>query len=259
VPKQYSAVSGSIDTRRRQSRNQPQAEPLEMRTHLSVSQDPSGWTVITPEHDSRVIYVSSSSGNDKNNGRSPEKAVKSVSQAESMLRDHSGDQMLLKRGDSWNEALGGWSKAGRSASEPIVIGAYGAGARPLLKTGTNDGFYIGTESGIDHVAIMGLGFVAHTRLPGPSFTGSGEAIGLRVLGESDDLLVEDCFIQGYGNNITLQNFFGTISNVRVRRSVIVDAYAIAGVAHSQGIYAGHLRRGRRRVAARGKRLRPQWS
>ena len=42
----------------------PVVETLENRQLMSVSLDANGWTVVTPTADSRVIYVSSSTGND---------------------------------------------------------------------------------------------------------------------------------------------------------------------------------------------------
>src|SRR5215212_894941 len=43
-------------------------ETLEPRTMMSVSHDANGFTVVTPESDSRVVYVSSSGGSDSNSG-----------------------------------------------------------------------------------------------------------------------------------------------------------------------------------------------
>ncbi len=113
-------------------------ESLESRRLMSVGLDAAGWTVVKPEGDSRVIYVSNSQGNDNNNGRSPQSPVKTLGDAVSLVRNNSADQILLKRGDVWtNQTLGGWHKSGRSADEPIVIGAYGTGARPRLDTGAD--------------------------------------------------------------------------------------------------------------------------
>ena len=100
-------------------------EPLEARQLMSVSLDGSGWTVITPAADSRVIYVSNSAGIDGNSGLSAASPVKTLARAVSLVRDNSADQILLKRGDAWSENFGYWKKSGRSAQEPMVISAYG--------------------------------------------------------------------------------------------------------------------------------------
>src|SRR4051812_26376523 len=84
------------------------AEAMESRLFLSVAQDAGGWTVVTPPADARVVYVSSSQGKDGNNGLSPNTPVQSLAKATSLLRTGSGDQMLLKRGDTWHENFGLW-------------------------------------------------------------------------------------------------------------------------------------------------------
>src|ERR1700689_1584942 len=43
-----------------------------------VSRDPNGWTVGMPSSDSRIIYVSSSRGNDRHDGRSEGRALKTL-------------------------------------------------------------------------------------------------------------------------------------------------------------------------------------
>jgi hypothetical protein len=248
VPKTFSAAGRAPFPRTRPdrpafqqaSRPRPSFEPLEGRTHFSVALDASGFTVVTPEGNSRVVYVSSSMGNDANDGLSPAAPVQTLDHAESLLRDKSGDQMLLARGDVWHEPLGDWTKSGRSADQPIVIGAYGpAGARPRLETGTGNAFSIQSPSAnVKHLVIQGVALVASARVPGsPDFlpdTDGGN--GLRILSRVDDLLVEDCFIQAYNENVLLQDFNGPQSNVTVRRSVVVDAYSTDD-GHSQGLYA----------------------
>jgi hypothetical protein len=88
---------------------------------------------LTPASDSRIIYVSSK-GSDDANGLSPSTAVKTLAKGQSLLRNDSADQLLLKRGDTFRDTLGQWTKSGRSANEPILIGTYGTGDRPVLKT-----------------------------------------------------------------------------------------------------------------------------
>src|SRR4051794_30747748 len=110
--------------------NVPQLEPLEGRALMSVSTGADGWTNVTPSSDSRIVYVSNSSGNDSNSGLSSSAAVKSITRAKSLMRNGMPDEMLLKRGDTWNESFGTWRTSGRSATEPQLVGAYGTGERP---------------------------------------------------------------------------------------------------------------------------------
>ena len=215
-------------------------ESVEPRQMLSVSTNAGGWTVITPAADSRVIYVSSSQGSDQNNGLSQSAPVRTITKAGSLMRDGSADEMLLRRGDTWHETFGLWSKSGRSATEPMVIGAYGSGPRPVVASGTAVAFNTGRSSHprVDHLAIMGIRFWADARDPSsPTFstTAIGGGYGLRFADASNDLLIEDCAVQGYATDIAFYSVFGPSTNVRVRRCVVTDAYSKTG--NSAGLFA----------------------
>jgi len=213
-------------------------ESLEQRALLSVSLDPNGWTVVTPPASAHIIYCSSSTGNDTNNGLSPAAPVQTLAHAISLLRDHSADQLLLKRGDVWHSDLGVWRKSGKSAEQPMVIGAYGTGNRPELMTGAESGFdaISNINSEIDNVDIIGIHFYSDGRDPtSPDFSGPVNATGIDVLTKTSNFLVEDCQIEGYFDDINLQAFYGPIANVQIRRNVIDDAYATSS--NSEGLYA----------------------
>jgi hypothetical protein len=203
-------------------------ESLESRQLLSVSHDAAGWTVVTPGASSRVVYVSSSQGSDNNSGLSQNAPVRSIARGEKLLRSGTGDQLLLKRGDVWHETLGHWKLSGQSSSQPIVIGAYGTGERPRLETGNNIALTAWATS-VHDLDIIGVELSAKGR------GGGAMPDGIQVIGRMSNLLVEDCKITGYRNNVTLQNFFGPISNVTIRRSVIADSWSSGS--HSQGLYA----------------------
>jgi len=82
----------------------------------------------------RIYYVSSTSGNDNNDGRSPENAWKNLSKifVKSNSQDpfQPGDSILLKRGDQWDGQIR-WQAHG-TPQKPITLGAYGQGPKPLL-------------------------------------------------------------------------------------------------------------------------------
>ena len=206
---------------------------------MSVSLDSGGWTVVTPAADDRVVYVSNSQGDDlKNDGLSPSSPVKTLAKAASLMRSGYGDEMLLNRGDTWHESFGYWTKSGRSASDPMVIGAYGTGDRPTVATGSASALVTGTSSNptVNHLALMGVRFYADTRDPAsPTYTGTAGSEGIRFTSVSDDLLIEDFAIQSYTTNLNFYKNFGTISNVRVRRSLIADSYSTTG--NSEGLFA----------------------
>src|SRR5688572_23987343 len=79
-------------------------ETLESRSLLSVNLGSDGYTDVNPSGDSKLIYVSSSSGSDSNSG-SESSPVKSIAKGISLMRSGSPDHVLLKRGDSWTENL----------------------------------------------------------------------------------------------------------------------------------------------------------
>jgi hypothetical protein len=197
-----------------------------------------GWTELPKASDATEIYVSSSDGNDNNDGKTPATAVKTIAKGKSLLTDGKPDRLLLKRGDVWNEGLGTWTFSGRSAAEPMVVATYGdAMERPMLKTGTQRAIQALATATIDHVAFVGLHFYAHTRDPdSPDFTGitGTEAVGW--FAKSSDILFEDMMVQFYANtNFTVQtDVTGDISDFRLRRSVVADAYFNK---NSEGIYA----------------------
>jgi hypothetical protein len=202
-------------------------ELLEPRQLLSTSMNSAGWTVVTPSPGARVIYVSSSSGNDKNGGLSPSSPVASLAKGISLIRNNSADELLLKKGDTWNSNFGYWSKMGISASDPIVIGAYGSGPRPTLDTGNQSAFTDGGNT-LANVDIIGLKMVANAR-------GAAGPNGINVDSKVDNFLIENCDIQDYGNDIVFQEYYGPMDNITIRRSIIADAWSGNG-SHSQGLF-----------------------
>jgi hypothetical protein len=209
------------------------SETLESRQLLSVSIGSDGYTHVTKSSDSRVIYVSSSSGSDSNNG-SINSPVRSVGKAISMMRSGMPDEVLLKRGDTWRENVS-LSKSGRSSSEPALIGAYGSGARPTIDAG--GGTAIDIASGwVSNVVIQSLHIYAGSRNPnGGHFSRSSGGYGLRFVAGTTNALVEDCQIDFFRFNVLFQAFSNPQSNVKLRRNIIANAYGL-NVA-SSGIYA----------------------
>ena len=70
-----------------------------------------------------------------------------LSAAQALLRNNQPDWMLLRRGDSWDGGLNGTTngtitKSGLSADKPMLISAYGSGARPkIVKRQTSTNLY----------------------------------------------------------------------------------------------------------------------
>lgn len=82
----------------------------------------------------KAYYISSTSGNDNNDGQSPENAWKNISKIllKSTSKDpfQPGDNILLKRGDQWDGQIR--RQANGAAQKPVTLGAYGQGPKPLL-------------------------------------------------------------------------------------------------------------------------------
>jgi parallel beta helix pectate lyase-like protein len=81
-----------------------------------------------------VYYISSTFGNDKNDGLSPARAWRSLSQihlkSDSEGKFRSGDKILLKRGDRWDGQIR--LDANGTAQNPVVLGSYGEGPKPSM-------------------------------------------------------------------------------------------------------------------------------
>lgn len=199
---------------------------------------PDGWSVITPSADSRIVYVSSSSGDDNNSGLTESAPKRSLVAGYNALRAGSPDWMLLKRGDVWPSvqyASPSWHKSGRSHTEPMVLGSYGTGERPLINSSIWDGLPLtGSPQGIAHLAILDLHLVAD------GYDGQNCApTALPILDDVTDLLVENCKFERYFTGVVLQQTavgHGHPAAISFRRDVIVDCFRVGG-AHAQGLFA----------------------
>jgi hypothetical protein len=203
---------------------------------------------VTPTG-SRIIYVSSSTGNDGNAGTysSP---LASITTAVGFLRDGFPDQVLLKKGDTWtNDIPGQLAVNGLSFNAPILLGTYGSGPRPVVRvSGSTAASGVISTSGAggggtkgNNIAIIGWEISAYTRDPSNvAFSNTDAALspyGIRFLNNSVNLLIEDCFIHHFIVNIDCELGVGgqTVNGLTIRRNIITDAYSNTG-AHSQGMF-----------------------
>jgi hypothetical protein len=194
-----------------------------------------GWSVFRPAPDARVVYVSSSSGDDALDGLAPERAKRTLAAGKALLRHGAPDWLLLRRGDRFEEPLGQWFTGGRSRAEPQVVASFGDGPeRPRIEA-AGDALVAGafgrSPVRIDHVAFVGLHLAAR-RAQGAADTPYG--VVWRLPGE--DILLEDCFVEGFFQNVVFEPLDGRARDVRVRRSIVVDGHT-SGPGHAQGLYA----------------------
>jgi hypothetical protein len=182
----------------------------------------SGFTVIKPSADSRLIYVSSSAGNDSNNCLSEAAPCKTVKAGLAKMRNGYPDHLYLKRGDTWRDERFVTMHSGRSSSEPAVISYYGtSGARPRLENSANAlHIFNGT---MKNFSIIGLEFYAYKMDPKHAeFTGAAHA-NLVMLGGNENILYED-------NKFTFTELIvqswngGRPTNITLRRNIWNGAY-----------------------------------
>lgn len=221
-----------------------------------------GWTVLTPRSESRILYVSSSAGDDSTGavydlsnaadaalvGPDPfhpagdVRAFATPGAAYEFVRDGQPDWLLLKRGDEWTIeghtfGRGVWKKSGMgTGTGRIVVGAYGPDemARPFLRTDpTDSGLFSVTNNWnpdpVSHVAFTGFHLEPSSRQPDQTPTG------IRWLAEGSDILFEDLKVVGY-KECTFSNSHK--EDIALRRCVFADSWATDG--HAQGVYANEV-------------------
>jgi hypothetical protein len=202
-----------------------------------------GWTVFTPSVDTRMVFVSSSQGNDSNDGLSQNTPKRTIAAGKALMRNNFPDWLLLKCGDTWDEPIGTWSNSGRSLTEPTLISSYGTGDRPFLRTGTTDGVVPAYLTNPYWVSIVGLHFKAHL------YNGTnGAPKGVNWIRHNEGFLLEDCYIERYPQNVVIQGFNETNgdqmpnrhTNVRIRRNIISEAYNCVNSGGSSGMSANGL-------------------
>ncbi len=212
---------------------------------------PVGFTVVNKASDTRVIYVSSSEGDDANDGRSEDKPVKSLARGQSLIRDGKPDWLLLKAGDTWEgQSFEAFDKGGSHSSDPMLIGAYGDGPRPVIIPASGEYGFRTTKHHIKGLVIQGLHIYAATRDPGsPKYVDrKAEADGINIRINSAEgkfvrgLVIEDCKISHFDANIKIVDDWarkqgeGVPGRIecKIRRNII--RYASGADSHSIGIY-----------------------
>ncbi len=197
-----------------------------------------GFTAFPLPSGGRIIYVSSSQGNDSNTGLSPNSPLKSPQRGVEMLRSGFPDQLLFKAGDTFRGGLGDWSRSGRDRNAKMVVGVYGDGPRPRF---FSDGQHlVSCHQSVNHVAFVGLHGYANRRDPSSrdyrGDHGSTKEVGVFWFGNSDDLHFEDMKLEWYTTGLVFQNSAGKIRNVRLHRMIVANHWKDKADGHAQGMY-----------------------
>jgi hypothetical protein len=192
---------------------------------------------------SQVIYVSSSEGDDNNDGTSPAEAVATLARGAELVRDGENDFMLLRRGDVWRGESLGRFKSGQDAAHPLVLASYGD-STALPRIEVNQQFIDHNGKARSFVAVIGLEIVSYPKIPGDSDFDGATGGGFRYVGGGQGLLIEGCHLV-YGE-VVVQSY-GTehYDGVEVRRNVIEQSYHVGTCGQNSafrpsGMYSSHV-------------------
>jgi hypothetical protein len=182
----------------------------------------------------RTVFVSSSCGRAGNHGRSADAPLASLAEAVARVHQGRADRLLLRRGDVFAEPIGRWTRSGRSASAPAVVGVYGVGdERAVVRCrGTALELAAGEAGDLRHVLVTGIHFIAAGRDPDePGFdrattsAAAAAVTGIRVVGPgASRVTIEDCRVEQFDDDVQLES----AGDVRLRRCVLLDVTSPAG-------------------------------
>lgn len=110
---------------------------------------------IAPVAFSATYYVDSNSGDDNNNGQSVDTAWRTIHKVNNMMSQLPvGSDILFKRGEQFStHSL--YITLGGTETDPVVIGAYGNGPKPVF---TNDTHIICTQKDLGHIHVQDIFF-----------------------------------------------------------------------------------------------------
>lgn len=224
--------------------------------------DEDGWTVLKPAADTRILYVSSSDGDDATAQiYKPDNAAvgadpftptgeirpfKTIAAAIDKARERQPDWVLLKRGDTWrNVSIN--ALQGRSKSEPSVLGAYGSSAQRPAITGQTARIILGSpKKGINFAVVTGIELYCNYLDPaapdyrkesgdGGSRVRAGMGLSVGPQGGMANVLVEDCQLRFAA--VSVGGPDALMTDVVLRRNNVLDAYPVRG--HNQGMWGSH--------------------
>jgi hypothetical protein len=192
---------------------------------FSQSPAENGFTIVKPSADSKLIYVSSSQGNNRNSCLTEAAPCKTIAAGLEKMRKGYPDHLYLKRGDAWRgERMVNNLPSGRSAGEPAVMTFYGtSGPRPKIE---NDRSTLHIMRGkIMNFSVIGLEFSAYKMDPkvvGEKNTVDAQA-SITLLGGNENILFEDN-VFNYTEMILQKWESGNPTNISLRRNIWTGAY-----------------------------------
>nr|WP_321465562.1 hypothetical protein [uncultured Desulfobulbus sp.] len=232
---------------------------------LNLQKNAEGWTIFSPSIDSRIVYISSTSGDDSTctyhlpgtvgaDVFYPSSATPCATykKALTFAREGYPDWILFKRGETFTIDISGAQSglyavvptSGRGAAEPSFTGAYGGnGASPIVQIDAGVGQAIRIQRGSPNwIAVANLDFYSFTRDPSNSgyVSPTGNQLGMFIFdGNSttthyNGLLIEGCKFRYFDDNMVTSTTVA-IPDLAIRRNLFLDSYAGGGQSHNQGL------------------------
>jgi hypothetical protein len=204
-----------------------------------------GWSEFPLAAGARRVFVAAD-GDDANSGLDEGEPVRTILRGYALLRDGTGDQLLLRRGDTFRSRTLRWRASGKP-SFPALIGSYGDASLPRP-------VWLAESAGIDvqdpvkHVAFADFELRSAHRDPElPGFVKEGphdESRGVRVVAAVENLRLEGLLVARFADNLVFHAGGGAtpkrlLRNVTVFRCVLVDAWS-RRVFGGQGVYAADV-------------------
>lgn len=130
-----------------------------------------------------TFYISQTAGNDSDSGLSEDQPWQTFANLDAM-RLLPGDQILLKRGDVWDEDMRLWGKG--QAGSPIELSVYGTGDKPRIRR---------TDQ-VNHRCVV-IESPSHWRISNLDFRNAKVGIYLRYNQSrlNEDIVIEDCYFE----------------------------------------------------------------
>lgn len=200
-----------------------------------------------------IYYLDATNGNDVNDGLSEETAWRTIGHVNyNWWKFQLGDDLLFKRGETFTDSSLFIEKGG-TESNPLIIGAYGTGPKPIIDCAPNNigGGVLCFEPNLSYITIQDLVIknadggqsiafdadnISHITISRVEIDGNADRNGI-LLYKIDTYLIEDCIIINCGNNGI--GIFGSasypITNGIIRNNTIYNVGSNDGITlHEDG-------------------------
>jgi PKD repeat protein/polygalacturonase len=198
-----------------------------------------GYDIGAYEYVTKKYYVSNS-GKDSNDGMFPSTPWKTIGKVNTAMSDgtiKTGDNIYFKCGDNFTDATLN-IKIGGTAADPMVIGDYGTGNRPIFYE-SGDDIIICTTKEVNYVTVQNLALKKgnegisfsnnHTGIIVRNVTIDGNSLSAMYFNATVGLKIENCIITNshLGGIELYGSHYHALSNVTIRNCSISGNYPYA--------------------------------